>query len=351
VLLSGGEDSRVVLACLPDRLERHAFTITDTLNREAKLASRIARAHGAAWHHQGRGPDHYVRQFYDAMRLVGFENEANQVHCFQLAERFALRDYAWIAGGLFADAFLKGNFVPRAGDGSRLVARWRLAPEPAGYAAPPGVRGLVFRSALVDEMVARRDAHLARVRAFRPSSAWEWSRLWPITQDQDGVSFQGNRRLFRICEPFTDSAIVKVAAASPAAWKLNRVLFRAAFAPLLRRSRFVPHPEGHFPALGRSGLGLWLILRGVRAAGRLPRRTAVNEGPWPEFEAVASTGAMRAVIEAQRDRFETIRSILAPEVDAPAKLFSSPYLAPVQRFLVVQALELAAGDHYAGLFA
>jgi len=353
VLLSGGEDSRLTLACLPDECAKHAFTITDTMNREARAARKVANAYGAKWHFQERDLDYYPKQFRAAIALVGFQNEANQVHALRFAQTAKLATFPIVAGGLYSDTFLKGYFVKRK---DLRLGNFNLhssaLPEENVYKFDSSHYESIFRQEILSEVFRRRTAHLRLVQELRPLTAQEWSRLWPITHHRDVVGYQGNRRLFRTFEPFMDSALIKISAGTPQQWKLNRALFRAAFCESFSRSRFILHAgEGHFPAFG---VGFnFLAVPAVQFSRAVKRRVLglaeFAQGPWPRFDLVFKSAAMQTIVKEEEAKFDLIRSTLSDEVTTYEKFVDHPALSYSQRFLAVQMIELAGSSHHAGL--
>jgi hypothetical protein len=59
--------------------------------------------------------------------------------------------------------------------------------------------------------------------------------------------FHANRRLFASYEPFFAARVVKVSAACPISWKLNRRLFHKAVQPLFLSTKWVLHTKGRLP--------------------------------------------------------------------------------------------------------
>jgi hypothetical protein len=140
----------------------------------------------------------------------------------------------------------------------------------------------------------RRAAFVRWLAEIRPTTAEEWSKLYPFSQRKHSANFQGNRRLFASHEPYHSVALVGVAAAAPLRWKQGRALFHEAVRPLLARSWYVPHARWRFPYFGRAAnlpltVGL-RIARGVRAVATGELRA--RQGPWPKWRTVVSSPMM-----------------------------------------------------------
>jgi Asparagine synthase len=331
LLLSGGEDSRVVLGALPKGVSVTGFTYADAENREVRSARRVTRAYGAAFVFGRREPDHYLRGMEPVAALVGSQNEYIDAHGYGFHTRLGLAELDVVLGGLSSDALLKCDNVP-----PRHYAQVLRGEVPEIRRLPiPKMRGI--RPALLEEAAERRNAFRRGLAALRPESADEWSRIYPFTMRKYAANHHGNRRMFRAHEPFMCNAVVKLAAAVPQRWKLHRRLFHRAVRPLLAPSWYVPHTRNRFPslpgpanAIARPLLGLARDLRAL-AGGRW----GANEESWPVWERLVESPAM-AQAEA---RHAVLRSALRLVIDADDEaqaLAAMRTWAPRQRLTALQ---------------
>ena len=242
VLLSGGEDSRAVLGAVPDGVARRAFVYAESDNREVRVARRAALAYDARLELGLRRADHYLANLEPMSALVGSQHRFLDVHGYGLAAGLGLDRLPVVLGGYAANSMLTAHHAPVSDD--------------AAVRIPPlaGVRAELLR-----EAEARRRGHLERLRAHRPSSAAEWTRLWPMSMLRGSVNLHGNRRLFRVHEPFLGNGLVTLGSSIPQAWKRHRRVYHRAMRPLFARSWSVPHIRSFFPWLGR-----WANLRRAR---------------------------------------------------------------------------------------
>lgn len=311
LLLSGGEDSRAVLGALPKGVSVTGFTYADEENREVRSARRVARAYGTRFVFGRRAPDHYIRGMEPVAALVGSQNEYIDAHGYGFHTSLGLASLPVVLGGLSSDALLKADNVP-----PRHFAQVLRGEVPEIRRLPiPKMRGI--RPELLEEAAERRNAFRRGLAELRPESADEWSRIYPFTMRKYAANHHGNRRMFRVHEPFMSNAVVKLAAAVPQRWKLHRRLFHRAVRPLLAPSWYVPHTRNRFPSLpgpanavARPLLGL---ARDVRAlAGG---RWGANEESWPVWERLVASPAM-AQAEA---RHAVLASALGLVMDAQDK--------------------------------
>lgn len=331
LLLSGGEDSRAVLGALPKGVSVTGFTYADEENREVRSARRVARAYGAGFVFGRREPDHYLRGMEPVAALMGSQNEYTDAHGYGLHTRLGLADLDVVLGGLSSDALLKGDNVP-----PRHFAQVLRGEVPEIRRLPiPKMAGI--RPGLLAEAAERRNAFRSGLAELRPESADEWSRIYPFTMRKYAANHHGNRRMFRVHEPFMSNDVVKLAAAVPQRWKLHRRLFHSAVRPLLAPSWYVPHTRNRFPSLSgpvnavaRPLLGL---ARDLRALGG--GRWGANEESWPVWERLVESPAM-AEAEARHAVHASALRLVIDADDEAQTLAAMRTWAPRQRLTALQ---------------
>ena len=281
LLLSGGEDGRVVLGAIPEDVTVRTFTLAPFENREVRVARRIATAYGALHTYATRPELHDLDHLSVATKLVSSQHEVLDLHTFPYHETLGLNNVPVVLGGFSSDALLKGDNITR-------TAR-RFGP---GYRATPKLPRLDGIAAeVMAEVLQRQQDHLDRIFEFRPLSGQEWFHLWPASMRTYIGNWHGNRRLFTSYEPFQDNRIVDIAAAIPQRWKIDRKVYHRAFRPLLAKSWHVPHSRNRLPYFGATANR---VLRGPLGLVRRARDLALgergtNQESWPRWERVANT--------------------------------------------------------------
>src|SRR5690606_18986145 len=151
--------------------------------------------------------------------------------------------YPAVFGGYISDSLLKGQYA------RKLINRFQFLPQfpGRGQNRTSPVTKPIFPESLLTEITRRRCEHYHRVYLLRPKSAQEWFGLWPATMRMAIPMLYANRRLFASHEIFMAKESVKVAAAVPLSWKLNRRLFNTAFRPALAKSKRLFHADGRLP--------------------------------------------------------------------------------------------------------
>jgi hypothetical protein len=288
LLLSGGEDSRAVLGAVPPGVRVTGFTYADADNREVRSARRVARAYGAGFVFGRRAADHYLRGLEPVARMIGSQNEYIDAHGYGFHTELGLAELPIVLGGLSSDALLKADNVP-ARRVATVLGGGISAIRPAPIPTMAGIRPELLR-----EAAARRNAYRAELAKLRPRSADEWSRIYPFTMRKYAANHHGNRRLFRVHEPFMSNPVVRLAASVPQQWKVNRRLFHLAIAPLLRPSWWVPHSRNRFPSLGVRGNAVARPLLGLARDARalVTGEWRANQESWPLWDQLVQSPAM-----------------------------------------------------------
>lgn len=310
LFISAGEDSRLISALLPPEIQRDAYIFLDHMNREGRIAERAAKSCGLNFHARFRRPAHYLDILPACHDLVGSGSQYHHVHTYGFHKECGLRDYPAVFGGLLSDALVKGSRIKKL----RGCGRFPFLPQikNARYSPAAPLRHPAFSDAVLAELTKRRRQHLEYVKTFRKRSAEEWFELWPISMNLCIPNIHGNRRLFCSFEPFTDVEVVKLSAAVPQRWKLNRRLFYHAAKPLLRRTRWLLHGEGRLPAFPWYinlfvQFFVWTGFQAAMLTGLVDR----NQGPWGEWESLLHSERYQEHWQQAADGLHMLEDVLA----------------------------------------
>lgn len=331
--ISGGEDSRVLSAVLPNRLEREAFVFLDSMNREGILAKKAAEAYGAHFNLQTRNKEFYLEILPAAVNMIGDGGEFIHAHTLNLYKSSKLRDYPAVFGGFCSDTLLKGACIDKA----RGIRHFPFIPEVKRKKKlrKQDVNNPVFKKEILKEVAKRREAHLNFVKTYRKNSAEEWFELWPFSLIDAGTNVQVNRRLFRIYEPFMANEIVKIASITPQHWKLNRRLFYKMAKPYLKKTKWLMHSDGrlpYFPWYVNSFLqvGTW----GYQQLSKRIGLVKEFQGPWGEWKWLFESGEFQKYIDKYQDGFRLMDNAFTEKnIDNVLRSFNMN-----QRFGLLQTL-------------
>ncbi len=286
MLLSGGEDSRIIASLVPHGTHVQAVTFVDTFNHEAQVAQAVAHELGLTWVCAERAPMHYVVHAQESVRLTESHHLFLHAHVNGLSHRLPAGRRC--LGAFYADALFKACWATSYGRyGVSLgVHHDRVKTRSRDVALPR------FDACLANAVRARRDHVEAAMRLLRPRTWAEFTSFMPAPANSGGFPHAAAaRRLCYMYEPYLDAEVVKLAAAVRQEWKLNRRFYRRAMNPTLLRTRHIPHANGTLPS---AGIAVNTLLRATRSAATHLHRGrpdtedgssdgAVSRGSWPDW--------------------------------------------------------------------
>jgi asparagine synthetase B (glutamine-hydrolysing) len=272
VQLSGGLDSRLVLAAVPGEKPCVGLTLCDKLNREAVIARRAARCYGRDWVPLYRSEDYVAETAREATRFAGCEGEWHHAHAIGFAERIAELGIDRVFTGLLMDNNFKGYYsrdlarIPRWG--GLLPARYQIAPVEYDNQISEFCRKHVRRD-LVEESIERRRAFSAGHFARKRESAFEWLDGYPYSQSSDNTAWIVERRVMPLRLPLMDRRLLDLAFRIPLSVKVGGGFFSQAAARLLGPGSKIPNAnDGVRPGSGHVSR---LLQRGMRKLERKGR--------------------------------------------------------------------------------
>lgn len=287
--ISAGEDSRSIAGMLPKRLKRHAYIFVDSKNREFKLAELVAKAYSLNFNYTLRTPTHYLDILPMASKLVGSGQQYANAHTLIFAKKSGADNNLAVFGGFLSDTLIKGHYVKK----NKIYSKLSFLPEffIKGQHRCISNDSLVFSTEVLKEINNRRINHYKYISCFRKESTFEWFNVWPITMHSDFPNISVNRRLFASYEVFTSKDVVKIAAAVPTRWKLNRKLFHKTFKPALELSMWVKHADGRLPYFPWYVNSFLQMPRWSEVIFNQVFKINVNDGPWGDWRQVINNSA------------------------------------------------------------
>lgn len=333
--ISGGEDSRVISALLPKELNRQAFIFLDSMNREGVRAKKAAAAYGAEFNLYTRNKTHYLDILPAAADMVGDGAEYFHAHSLKLANKAKLEEYPAVFGGFCSDSLLKAACIVQP----RLMSRFPFMPQikRKGLLRGDPVDNSIFRKELLQELRKRREVRLDFIKKYRNESAEEWFELWPSSMNDASPNVHVNRRLFRSYEPFMANGVVKISAAVPQKWKLNRRIFHKMAKPYFKQTKWLFHSDGRLPYFP------WYINSGIQLAVWGYQQTTSRmgldkkyQGSWGEWNLFLKNGEFQKKIDQYGDGAK-VMTMAFTESDIN-KVFKSNELALIQRINLLHTL-------------
>lgn len=337
VLLSGGEDSRIILSALPPVDDKKAITFLNEENLEGRIAHTIADRLDTEYSPVYQPAESYISQIESRAALIGSQYDPVHGHVYGVHNNPPISSADIVLGGYAADAHFKANSVPykfKFG-GIKIGTQAKKQFEKSDLIAKD--REQKFRKNIIAEIVERRKNHFRKIKSIRQESAYEWYTLWPLRMRVGAGYFMTNRRLFRSYEPFLGSAPVQLASVIPTQWKINRKLFHRAMKPLLKQSRMIPHIDGHLPYFDiKTSLPVRLFIKLILASqAKLKGKSLDMYRAFPDWNSLLYTDVMHTKMDAYRERTEPViqnvfRNPAAKEVWSPDKLALHQILSIIQ---------------------
>lgn len=332
--ISGGEDSRALAGMFSARLKRHAFVFLDSMNREGRVAKRVAKVYGSEFHAEFRDEIHYLDILPEASDLIGSGHQYVHAHSLGFHKSCRLYQYPAVFGGYLSDSLLKAQYTRKV-RGKRIFS---FMPDLylLGETRSRPIKNQFCSVNTLKAINKRRMAHLQTVQKFRKKSSHEWFVLWPVTMRVAIPNLYSNRRLFRIYEPFMCKEAVKISSAVPTNWKLNRRLFNKSMRPLLKPSRWLLHVDGRLPYFPWwFNMPIQFGVRFRRRIGKNIEHIKGNQGPWGDWDIMMKSDTWKNLVDKYTNSEEKIGSIFTKSQE---QLLKNNFLSREQKINLLQVL-------------
>jgi len=338
--ISAGEDSRTIAGMMPKRLDRDAYIFLDSMNREGKIARKVADAYDTRFCPSFRSQEHYLEIIAEASDLIGSGHQYIHAHTLGFHKTCGLDKYSAVFGGYRSDTLLKGMYAPKKKYWRRNIPFLPEVFDSKRVIILPLINKL-FADSILENINHRRAMQMEKIAALRPDSASEWYVIWPITMGYSIPYIFVNRRLFSSYEPFTCSKTIKIAAAVPIKWKLNRRLFQKAFSSHLKPSRWIFHSTGRLPYFPWwTNIPVQTLIWCGRQIGYRTGIIKGNQGPWGDWGQIMGSRKWQNTIQSYANGFEEMRPFLRlKNID---ELFNSQALSRTQKINLLQVLRFLA---------
>jgi asparagine synthase (glutamine-hydrolysing) len=322
LLLSGGSDSRAILAGLDDDLDVRTYHATGWLSREARVAERVAFADDRPFSLLRRGENEHERMLETTPRSMNFQGRFNEAHVSEFAERLR-EEVDVLISGHGADTLFRDHAFPRP----------MVDLGPLGRFSLPVTR----ETASVEEFVTRRGGETPSYLDTDRSLAEVLRR--EIHDDDDGVSHHGvpyrsveelvffddfypfsNKADFFYpalngmlphWSPFFDDRLLDLALSLPMGYRTRHNLVDDATVALDPELGDIPHADSgaplsrSFPSDYLTGLvnGFWW----QHLSPDQPPKAHLNHGPWTDKrELIRSQGFVGERLRARSDLVDAL---------------------------------------------
>ncbi|SEO39396.1 asparagine synthase (glutamine-hydrolysing) [Halogranum amylolyticum] len=320
LLLSGGSDSRLVLAAF-DALDEpvRTYHLNEWENREARVAERAADVVGAEHTLLERDEGYQSRSLDTAPRFSNFVGYFNQHHAGGFAETFRAEcDYLFT--GHYGDMLFKGNHLRTPSVDLGPLGSFDL---PTGRP----IRGL---DDFVSERVAPKPTYLTTARS--PEDVYydnvvqrgrtvvdhgvEYLSLreatvcsrYPITNGTSQFFYYATAQMLPAGTPFLDNRLVDLFLKIPPKQLLRGDLINRATDRLSPELASIPHGSGLVP-ISYPFAAQWTseLARGLVSRFRPHESTQRSDGPWSDHHGlIREHSFVREVIDDNEERIKSL---------------------------------------------
>jgi len=292
VALSGGLDSRLVTAAVPNDMAGIAFTLCDRLNREARTARLAAAAYGRPWFPLVRQEGYLADHLVEVVRFIGCECEFVHAHLFGFADTITKQADVLLTGDLLDTllrAYTAKDFGCRRRLGGLLPNRYERVPFDYLCAPRDFWDGHVLQGVLEDMARRRKAFYDTNTDPCRGSVA-ESLKIYPFRQWLEVATWAAQRRRLPMRLVGADRRLLDFAFTCPVELKLgDRVFLKVAKEVLGPGLRIPSANDGVRPCSGH----VWrLMQRAIRKSQnrvtdfmeRLGRKAPIQHS-WHDYPA------------------------------------------------------------------
>jgi Asparagine synthase len=231
ILLSGGLDSRAIMAVVPEDINCIGLTFCNELNREARTARKVAQCYGRDWVMLTRKREFLGNRLVSIVKFAGCEFEWLNAHTAGFVNEISQHGIGSLLSGIMFDSYFKGYCVPEFVEIRRM---WGLLPgkyvkRPFDYS-----NNLTefwkcnLRGHLIDDIYNRRKQYIKKEMDASRSSV-EYLMSCVFSQGDATAYWVADRRVLPIRLVAADKGLLDFAFKCPVEAKLGgRIFLQAA---------------------------------------------------------------------------------------------------------------------------
>jgi len=259
LLLSGGSDSRAILAGLEE--PPHCFTMAGWMNREARIAERAALVSDADFTFLKRDKEYQMRALKRNPPLSNLIGRFQHAHATGFLDELTAEVDVLMAGQ-FCDTFFKGHFLPIPEFPLDQISTFDLPVEkpissireyvehltgddrlPAYLETPPTLEQILRDNIVQDGSWIR--SHGVRYPSLRELVLC--SEYYPLTNQPDAFFYESLVQMMPYRSPFLDNRLIDLHLSIPVKYYLRRNLVDRAVTRLSPDLAAIPHSTTGVP--------------------------------------------------------------------------------------------------------
>ncbi|MCK4793075.1 MAG: hypothetical protein KAV87_55610 [Desulfobacteraceae bacterium] len=265
VLLSGGLDSRLIMAAVPETVNCIGLTFCDHTNRETRTAKRVANSYNRDWFPVVRDKEFLGNSVVDTVKLTGCEFDWVDAHSIGLVEDIAKFNLSAILGGAEFDGYFKGYCATDWFCEKRMRG---LLPDRYKRKAYDYVNNVTnfwkqnFNKSIVKGIHLRKKRNYEENADLSRGSIAEWLFFNPFSQDGTIAYWSAERRVLPVRLVAMDRRVLDFTFKCPIEHKLGNKIFLMAAKNIYGAGSRIPNANDGV----RPGSGHWsrLMQRAVR---------------------------------------------------------------------------------------
>jgi asparagine synthase (glutamine-hydrolysing) len=323
LLLSGGSDSRAILAGTDRDVEACVYHATDWEGRETRVARRAARTADREFRPLIRDRDSHDRMLGAVPPMMNFQGRFSEAHVTEFAEQLR-EEVDVLVSGLGADTLFRAHAfgVPRVDLGpvgtvrlplTRSIesveefVRDRAGPLPEYLDSPYGLAEILERNITTEEG-GKISHHGIECRSVDELVFFD--DFYPFSNKSD-LFYHALGQIAPHWSPFFDNRLVDLALRLPMKYRARRNIVDATTARLDRRLAAVPHATTGVP-LTRPFPVDFVEAQANRFAWKFidsddPPEPHANHGPWPSMdELIRSHGFVERALTERADLLDAL---------------------------------------------
>jgi asparagine synthase (glutamine-hydrolysing) len=315
VALSGGLDSRAILAAVPDRSNTFAFCCFNEENAEFATAKAVAEALDVKLVPLTRSFDYYAENAELGIRIAGGMGTFANNHFLGMSRPLRELGAQNLLTGCYCDYMFKA--LPLNTSSAGLLRRERLARFDRQFYFDHYRMDLPAAATVRDRIDSRIPAELRNTRAPEKVFELEKLRTFPLFQEGDNEQRLIPQRVLFSYLPVADRAVLETYCKIPYEFKLNRSLFKKTVQRICGATvTSIPDANTGAPAnatLLREAVSM--TTRRVRRKLHKLKPSIANDTSWPDWSYyVANSTKLKGMWEEPVPAAtEVFRRVLRPE--------------------------------------
>lgn len=300
LMLSGGSDSRLILAAYNDLV---SFHICDWLNREARIARRVADTGNSEFHLLKRNDSYFSDIIDDSCEINNFNGFFQEGHALGFRDEIVNNVDVTLLG-MFSDALFKEHLFPlREFTLLNNTAYLPIKKEvktvdeyldimsrsvPDYYTNFETTRGI-----LEDNISKNNRINHHGIKYSAISDLVQQAGYYPLTNDPDYFHYQSSIQMAPHRTPFLDKRMIEFHLSIPNQYRLRKDIINDAVATLNPDLAKIPHSSTLTPL--KYPYFIHWTMNNVRKFKEKyfpndPPQPYLTDSPWPDYEKLLKHG-------------------------------------------------------------